>query len=86
MGGQLLAKRASKHRPGGPWSGDDFDVYDGPAHVGRILWSYAAPAARPWFWSITARCPQAMADRGDAENLAAAIAACGRRHRYNAVV
>jgi hypothetical protein len=30
-------KRASKHRPGGQWSGDDYDVFDGDRHIGRIL-------------------------------------------------
>ena len=26
MTGSLTLKRASKHRPGGPWSDDDYDV------------------------------------------------------------
>jgi hypothetical protein len=25
----LVLKHASKHRPGGPWSDDDYDVLDG---------------------------------------------------------
>jgi hypothetical protein len=41
----LVLKRASKHRPGGQWSDDDFDVFDGDRHIGRIVWSYAAPSA-----------------------------------------
>ena len=39
----LVLKRASKSRPGGPWDADDYDVFDGDRHVGRILWTYAAP-------------------------------------------
>jgi hypothetical protein len=29
MSRTLTLKRASKHRPGGPWSDDDYDVFDG---------------------------------------------------------
>ena len=38
----LILKRASKSRPGGPWSDDDYDVFDGEQQIGRIVWSYAA--------------------------------------------
>jgi hypothetical protein len=38
----LTLKRASKHRAGGPWDADDYDVYDGDRKIGRILWTYAA--------------------------------------------
>ena len=31
---------APKHRPGGPWSDHDYDVFDGERHIGRILWTY----------------------------------------------
>ncbi len=33
----LILKRAAKHRPGGRWHDDDYDVFDGERHVGRIL-------------------------------------------------
>jgi hypothetical protein len=38
----LTLKRASKHRSSGTWSDDDYDVFDGDQHIGRIVWSYAA--------------------------------------------
>ena len=62
----LVLKRASKHRPGGPWSDDDYDVFDGDRHIGRIMWTHAASKETPWFWTITARFPQSTADRGSA--------------------
>jgi hypothetical protein len=37
MTGSLALKRASKFRPGGPWSNDDYDVFTGERHVGRIM-------------------------------------------------
>jgi len=39
VGPMLTLKRASKSRPSGQWSDDDYGVFDGERHVGRIVWS-----------------------------------------------
>jgi hypothetical protein len=36
----LTLKRASKSRPSGQWSDDDYDVFDGDQHIGRIMWTH----------------------------------------------
>jgi hypothetical protein len=72
----LILKSANKSRPSGQWDANDFDVFDGECHIGRIMWTHAASGATPWFWSIfRGHGPQAPTDKGYATTREEAMAA-----------
>jgi len=69
----LRLTRANVSRELGPWSDDDFDVFDGEQRVGHILRS-PVRTDHPWIWTITCRNEPNARDRGTAANLSAALA------------
>jgi hypothetical protein len=52
----LVLKRASKSRPSGEWSDDDYDVFDGDQHIGRIMWTHAGPEVRKRTGTLRVNC------------------------------
>ena len=67
-------KRAFNSRRSGQWPDDDYAVFDGEQHIGRIMLHPQAPQGQPWFWTITARVPQYPHDRGYAASSEQAMA------------
>ena len=63
MTGLVLHSSRLVSAAGGP-PADDYEVWSADREIGRILLTRAANRATPWFWTITARVPQSMADRG----------------------
>ena len=73
---KLILVHASKSRPRGKWSDDDYDVWDGNAKVvGRIFRATTTPPGRPWFWTITERALQRPTEIGYAASCEEALAA-----------
>ena len=68
---KLTLSRVPKDRDG-EWSADDYDVFDGNQHVGRIVLTTQAPQGIPWSWTITAR-PDSAQNRGFAVSLEQAM-------------
>ena len=72
---KLILVHASKSRPSGKWSDDDYDVWDGKAKVvGHIFRAPAALPGRSWYRIITVRLPQYPTLRGYAATREEAMA------------
>jgi hypothetical protein len=54
---------------------DDYDVLSEGKIVGRIMRQPQAPQGLPWFWTITAHCPQPPTSKGYAASREEAMAA-----------
>ena len=67
----LTLSRVPKDRDG-DWSADDYDVFDGSQHVGRIVLTAQAPQGMPWSWAITTG-PESTQNRGYAVSLKQAM-------------
>jgi alkylated DNA nucleotide flippase Atl1 len=62
-------------KPAGLGQVDDFAVLaDDRREIGRIMWTHSASKETPWFWTITARVPQAPTHRGYAVSREQAMA------------
>jgi hypothetical protein len=68
---KLTLSRVPKDRDS-EWSADDYDVFDGNQHVGRIFLTAQAPQGMPWSWVITAA-PDSAQNRGFAVSLEQAM-------------
>src|ERR1019366_5693461 len=49
---QLILRRANVFRLSGPWSEDDYDVFEGDRDVGRIYRVTDRPNSE-WFWGVS---------------------------------
>jgi hypothetical protein len=70
----LILKQANKSRAIADRSADDYDVFSGVEHVGRIMLTPTASRETPWFWTITVRLPNTIQHRGYAASREAAMA------------
>ena len=60
----LTFKRTYISSDTGPWSMNEYDVFEGDRHIGSIMLDPQRPQDQQWFWTITARVPQNPADCG----------------------
>ncbi len=71
----LTFKRAYESRSVGPWSYEDYNVFDGDQCVGHVLYQFQGPEGRPWLWFIDAGEPQNMHECGYAATREQALTA-----------
>jgi hypothetical protein len=60
----LTLKRTYENPSVGPWSYEDYDVFDGDRRIGRVLRYPQGAEGRSWFWSTDASDPGNTYDRG----------------------